>query len=138
MENDSLRIENMDKYQSISSDYKEVKEFLKDINSLKDKMKSARSKKDGVCLQTIHASKGPGFPNLFILSMDDEHMPHRFSLKNAKDRDKTVPQNLPIPTSRDSVCFLLLRHMTRIPMYLDAVRGISIPINRDKFPRNSR
>jgi len=91
-ENDSLRIENMDKYQSMSSDYKDIKEFLEAMNSLKEKMKSACSEKKGICLQTIHASKGLESPNLFIFGMDDEHMPHRFSLKNAKDSDKALEE----------------------------------------------
>lgn len=92
MENDSLQIENMNKYQLMSLGFGEIREFLGTMNWLKEKMENVYNDKKGICLQTIHASKGSEFPNLFILGMDDEHMPHGFSLKDAKDKHKALEE----------------------------------------------
>jgi len=91
-ENDNPRIDNLDKYQSMSLDYGCIKDFLDAMNLLKDKAKIIYSEKTSICLQTIHASKGLQFSNLFVFGMDDKHMPHYASLKNAKNRDRVLEE----------------------------------------------
>lgn len=93
------RVENMEEVASALASYVEREEepslagFLEKVSLLDDEEPDRGSKekklaRDAVVLMSIHSSKGLEFPQVFLVGMEEEFLPHKKTLNEAFDIDE--------------------------------------------------
>ena len=70
---------------------KDLQHFLDEVSLMSDRDDDDISKKQGVCLITLHAAKGLEFPVVYMVGLEDGILPHSRSLEEGtKDEERRL------------------------------------------------
>jgi len=68
-----------------------LRDFLDDVALGEEKQDDDIEKKSGVCLITLHASKGLEFPNVYLVGLEEGILPHRRSVEEGtRDEERRL------------------------------------------------
>lgn len=89
-EKDRGRLENIEEFLAVASEYKTLMDFLESIALIQaDEMAERKSKKKaGVHLMTVHSAKGLEFDEVWIVGMEEGLFPHSRSLGEKSEMEE--------------------------------------------------